>query len=100
MNIYYFRFNIFKKGTFNGLFEKRAHCQKTLEGADASFLQNTSERLLLEETYKVSFADFWSSVDLPHLDKLVDSHELYKVTTFINIITNKLDRLQKIEKYQ
>ena len=32
LNIYYFRLNIFKKGTFKRLFEKRAHCQKTLGG--------------------------------------------------------------------
>ena len=32
LNIYCFRLNIFKKGTFNGLFEKRTHCQKTLGG--------------------------------------------------------------------
>ena len=32
LNIYYFRFNIFQKGTFKGFFEKIAHYQKTFFG--------------------------------------------------------------------
>ena len=53
------------------------------------------------DAYKVSFADFWGSVDLPHLQNIrlyiVDSHKLYKVTVFIITITNKLDRLHETE---
>ena len=41
-----------------------------------------------KDTHKVSFADYWSSVDFPHL------------LLSIIIITNKLDRLQKTKKYQ
>ena len=54
-----------------------------------------------EDAYKVSFADFLSSADLSFIKyKIVDGHKLYKVTIFITIITNKLDRLQETEIYQ
>ena len=52
-----------------------------------------------EGAYKVSFADFWNSVDLPHL-KIVDSHKLYKVTIFIIIIISTFDSLQETATYQ
>ena len=57
-------------------------------------------RQIWEDTYKVSFTDFWSWSSTFIKCKIVDSHELYKVTNFITIITNKLDRLQESEKYQ
>ena len=49
-----------------------------------------------EDAYKVSFADFWSSVDLPHFKNI----KLYKATISIIIVTNKFDRIQETEKYQ
>ena len=43
-----------------------------------------------EYACKISITDFWSSV-------IVDSHELYKVTIFVIIITNKFDRLKNTD---
>ena len=60
-----------------------------------------------EDAYKVSFADVGSSVDLLIevystfiMYKIVDSHELQKVTIFIITITNKTDRIEETKKYQ
>ena len=54
-----------------------------------------------EDVCKISFADFWRSVDLPQLQNIkLQRHELYKVMIFIIMIIDKLDRLQETEKYQ
>ena len=87
LNIYYFRFKTFKKGTFKGLFEKRAHCQMPLSWIRLIYdVLKTSDLRRLKD---IRFSTFWRHLiydvlktsDLRLLDDLCKTTSVEEATS-------------------